>query len=843
MVNLAKRAKEIRKQKTQARTQRLISISERTDLAGEAIRKRASELEKKEKQKEIAKTNFNKKEKKPEVTTQTMQVKTPERVQQQKEVVQQTTEVYTEPLPVFSQAALMADSMSFPTRLEPRTIKQDGMVIGVEDPYLQESYQVEPVTSSYISKQARIRTAQLIIDEGRKPTQQQRTIKGSDINPLDPKSVQKAVQAGIPFKEFVETQRIVVPKEAPFREKFAARLTNIGKYVGYGVGRTTEFVKERPVLAAGTIAAFELGTAGAGKVVRFGLGVTKPVAQRLVGTTALIGFAGYKEIQEPGSVTTIPGSLETIGEFGSFALIGGAATATVKGAVALTPRYIPTFRTTLKGGQQPAKPGELPIFNEASVTRIAPETAQSKMIGKQVELFSSTATEPRTFFQQSIKVGKYKIKIPFSGEYVPRQLAADVGKAKFEVQAPAKGEVGGDRAKFNEDFFFLSAKEAYTGFGEQKVQRLGAVGRIDTAKLNKPQQAAAYLKSLTIEAPKRFKETFLRGEYQTIFRAKETVSDYPAELRARLRQGETGARIRKELAQSVAESPGKIFPGTKTGALGQGEIEFVAAQGTEFYLKSGRERYTITPEGDFAKVVDIGLKPGEQVPVEPYVLSARLRNIGEFYAKDVFGITGTPKPTKKPGKTELKGFKGRTPTIRDRPWSGRDFIKKTELPIPPRPRDRPWSGRDFIRPRSNGRDRVRPPEDIIREIPRDTRTREPRIRIPDPIIRPREPQPRIIEPRARVREPRPRTREPRTRIRVPTRRFDERFRPRELFREQQIKVPVQFKFDDYKAPKRIKIPRLKSQTRYTPSIVGVETRTRRKKKKFLTGIEIRGVEI
>jgi hypothetical protein len=92
---------------------------------------------------------------------------------------------------------------------------------------------------------------------------------------------------------------------------------------------------------------------------------------------------------------------------------------------------------------------------------------------------------------------------------------------KFTVKEPPTGSVGGDRAKFSEDFFYLSRGEAYPYFGESSVSRFGAVSRGGTQ---------SYFTKIFTESPRRFKELFLRKEQPTILRfSTETVTPFSKE--------------------------------------------------------------------------------------------------------------------------------------------------------------------------------------------------------------------------------------------------------------------------------------------------------------------------
>lgn len=405
---------------------------------------------------------------------------------------------------------------------------------------------------------------------------------------------------------FYKREATDIRERDPLLFKVGAGYSNAMIALAYGSGSVFKSAREKPIRTVVSLALLSAGLGAASRGITFATGLALPTSKAIVGVGALGGFLGYKEIKEPGSVTTVPGALSTASEFGSYALGIKAVGVAGKATYVASPRYIPFAETTPRTTVPEPTAEVIPQFQGS--TRVGTSLEQISPSRKNSFLFSTTSSKSTTLFG------------PFS------KLRSEFGKSKLVVKEPKLGEVGGERAKFKESFFFFSRGETYPIFGEQAVGRLGQVPR--------GEGTFGLIKS----APKRFGELFLRGDKPIILRAKETVSPFKPKEISKIKKGFTGSGLRETLGFQIRKSPGKIFPGPRTSALGSGELEFVAAQGTTFYRLSGPQRVTYSPSGQqFQKVIDIGLKPGVS-PKGPYNLRGRLYNIADISMKDIFGI-------------------------------------------------------------------------------------------------------------------------------------------------------------------------------------------------------------
>ncbi len=433
---------------------------------------------------------------------------------------------------------------------------------------------------------------------------------------------------GTALESFIK-KGAVITKEDSILTRLRKTSFNISLLTGKGFGKTFEFARKKPLQFLGTVAVFEVGLAVGGRVVTAFTGLGLRPAKSIVGTVALAGFLGIKEVQEPGSVRTLPGAIATTTEFGTF--VGGAkfVTTGVKvGRVVLDRRFIPFVKTSPEkipgvidtGPTKPPppsiKPGEIPIFIGGTRTGTVAEQALKKEVTIPQQFFTTTATTPRGFF----------------GGRTTRFLKDILGRdISFEVKEPLPKEVGAERAKFKEFGLFLSRGEAFTVFGET------AVGRLGTAEV----RGGTVLKRTgRFLSPKRIVE-LLRTAKPTILRfPQEQAQRFPPRLESKIREGQFGSRLRRLLGQFVKQPSqvGKVIPGTRTSGLGTGELEFIIPVGSKVFLLEGPTKTTFSPNlGRFVRVVDVGLKPGK-APEVPFNLKQRLINVVDISLQEVLGI-------------------------------------------------------------------------------------------------------------------------------------------------------------------------------------------------------------
>ncbi|KKL23140.1 hypothetical protein LCGC14_2428390, partial [marine sediment metagenome] len=435
-----------------------------------------------------------------------------------------------------------------------------------------------------------------------------------------------------------------------------------------------------------------------------------------------------------------------------------------------------------KGLQQLGKVRELakPAISRIK-TRILEEKLDIQRVIRQTELRLKFVRHiaPFRFDAQAIKKGK--------------------GKPQFEIERPSPAEVGPERAKFKEFGLFLGRGEAFTVFGETGVGRLGgAVVR------GKPLATIGRFFD-----PRRFTELFARTATPTILRfPEERITRFPPRIEARIRRGEFGPRLRRDIGEVIAapESVGKIFAGPRTSGLGFGELEAVIPPKSKVFILEQQPfggRFTFSPNlGQFQRVVDVGLKPGVS-PTGKFNVRGRVKDVAGIALEQTLGIRSF-------GIEGLKKGRG----IRERLRVQKKTLTEVRRIIPPRQRPgivRRVPARERVVDRAVGRERVRErPRERVRERPRE-RSRE-RVR-----ERPRErPRERIRE---RIRE-RPRER-PRERIRIRER---IRERPRERPRIRVTTEPPPPPFIPIPRPRKLqpiiqKPPkRRKRKFRGTPSL-------------------------
>ena len=603
------------------------------------------------------------------------------------------------------------------------------------------------------------------------------------------------------FKDLIGARR---GGENPL-SRYGTTAYNINKEIGFRVGRVIEGAKQKPIQTAATLAAFYVGGSVGSRLLSLKLGISAKKSQSIVSTTMLGGFAGYSEIKEPGSVLSVPGAFGTVSEFGTYALGSKIIGAGYKSTKMLSKRYVPYSRTTQDVKLQPTSKNlqisEIPLFEGG--TRVGTSYEQAiKSISVSDTLYHTTATPPAKLF---------------GDPNIIRNIKAGVGKSSFVVEAPPKIEVGGERARFNEDFFYFGKGEAYPVFGETGVLRLGSIGFERGGAVSKPARVLEYGKKLFTEYPKRYQETILGSQLPTILRLDAKISPYNYELTKQIGSGKTGSKLRAELGEQIRTSPGKIFPGSRTSGLGSGELEYAAGVGTEFFLLSGTVKTTYLPKiGRFARVLDIGLKPGK-AKTNTYNFKGRLRNIKETALTDILGIEQFGATPKKSNRTTKEIFKIKTRT-RERPTERtRAVIRKDINRILERTQDRTMG-----RQRTKTRVRTRTKRDEIdrlldrtRERPTErTRTRERRRNNIDRVL-------------GRTRE---RTRE-RTRTRP---------RIRDPIKEIDEIIKIEFKKQN-KATKKKTYKKKGVLSKYTPSLVAKAYNIKGKKKKRLTGLEIRPI--
>ncbi|KKK87568.1 hypothetical protein LCGC14_2751940, partial [marine sediment metagenome] len=162
-----------------------------------------------------------------------------------------------------------------------------------------------------------------------------------------PTTKERLIRTELPFGEFFRT--LPTTKGLPLisKERAGVAATQVTALTGFGFGRTFEFAREKPLTFGVTLAAFELGIPLAGRGVAALTGVPLKAGKAVVGAGIFAGFAGIKEVQEPGSITTFAGGLATTTEFATFAFAAKGAGVVVRGARIVTdPRFIPFVKTS-----------------------------------------------------------------------------------------------------------------------------------------------------------------------------------------------------------------------------------------------------------------------------------------------------------------------------------------------------------------------------------------------------------------------------------------------------------------------------------------------------------------
>lgn len=620
----------------------------------------------------------------------------------------------------------------------------------------------------------------------------------------------RAKAGGFAYNLLTSVNAPIISKHDPFKVRLQKTLYTVTAIGAKQTGTLIRNVQERPLQTAATLTAFALASPIGGRVLSLGTGLALKTAKSVVNLGILGGFLGYQEVKQPGSVTTVPGLLYTLPEFTQYALIAKAGGATVKAGVSLSPRFIPSYTTTAQVKPSRVSRSQIPIFEGS--TRVEGRGALLREVGKEVTMFHTTGATPTEMFGKNIPTFG-----AVGGGPIARTFMARFGKAKFTVKEPAKGEVGGERARFGEDFFFTSPREAYTMFGEQAAGRLGGIGRAKGLE-----RATAFIKT----RPKAADELFLRSDMPLIYRIQGKVESFSPKTMARINRGETGANLRRTLVSEVKGRPG-IFPGTRTTALGRGELEFNIRVGTDLFKLRGPERFTYLPYSSrFARVVDIGLEPGKAAPVS-YNLRGRLGNIGQIVLSDVFGLV------KFRGISIKEGGKARSArAITEITTRGRAGVTTRRFNYRDIGRRIPARDISGFRERGRERDRVRDP---IRERPRERRGPD-RIRIPERRV------PERIRDPVRPRRGRERTRGVRDILREPGRTT----RPRTRLREPIPRVPpppVYFQrgLGETKVSKKLR--KVVPGTLFRPSLRALAFDIKGPKPETLTGFELRPIPL
>jgi len=87
-----------------------------------------------------------------------------------------------------------------------------------------------------------------------------------------------------------------------------------------------------------------------------------------------------------------------------------------------------------------------------------------------------------------------------------------------------------------------------------------------------------------------FSEDQIASQFGTraVLRYRTKVSSFDESLMKRIKQGEIGPNLRRDLQANVEANPGKLYPGTKTSSGMGSEIEFVEAPYSDFYFSKVR---------------------------------------------------------------------------------------------------------------------------------------------------------------------------------------------------------------------------------------------------------------
>jgi hypothetical protein len=416
---------------------------------------------------------------------------------------------------------------------------------------------------------------------------------------------------------------------------------------------------------------------------------------------------------------------------------------------------------------------EIPLYEGATRFMSAKQQTLDADVYAPSTYYHVTSTMPSEFYRVSIFGKKLQ-----STKFLREQ---GLTEGKFTIREPNPSDVGADRAKFGENFLYLSKGEADVYYGESKVSQFGAVSRGGTQP---------HLVKIVTESPRRFKELFLRRARPTVLRlGSEVAQPYSKELMKEISSGKTGENLRFRIVKDIKQGDNVLKPGARTSALGYGEGEYGLKVDTDIYLKDAPQRFTYLPNsGTFADVVDVGLSPGK-VPKGKYNVKGRVGNVADVYLSDVLNVRSFKglQKNEKFSEVERKPLAiyrlpirevrnvVSTRTVDRVPLRERNIIRER---IPIRIREPIREIRELVREREPLRDRI-----VARDIREITGEREPtREREPireREITREREP----VRERERIRE-----REP---VRIRERlREREIIRPRDRIREEEPQIKI-----------------------------------------------------